>query len=290
MTADARTSWFFIEAARWTLKVSRVSIMRTWTISRRTLARWHGAESFEVRTIDGLKISALYLPGRSTQSARLPVVFTHGYCETKEFHLFRVWELCQAGHDVILFDQRAHGASGGKYVTFGVRERHDVTAVIDRARELHLVPDRVITMGFSLGASVMLQHAGSDPRVAGVVALAPFVSGIEAINSFRRMLAPWLKPDEVLAGFEYASREAGFVLDEASTIRAIERLRVPVLMAVGDRDRNLPGDVHSKVLAGAMRQHSCRLIEVRGATHLSLARRLWPELDPQIIDFCGRLR
>lgn len=290
MDPGTKTSWLFAEAARWTLQVARVSMMRSWTLGRRTLARWHGAEPFEVRTVDGLRLSALFLPRLTPEAKRLPVIMTHGYCETKEFHLFRAWELCQTGHDVILFDQRAHGKSGGRYVTFGVRERHDVTAVIDRATELKLVRNRVITMGFSLGASVMLQHAGGDGRVAAVVALAPFVNAREAINSFRRLLAPWLKREEVLAGFDYASREAGFVLDEASTLAAIARLRVPVLMAVGDRDRNLPGAQHSQVLAAAMGSSRCRLLEVRGATHVTLARRIWPELDAEILRFCGSVQ
>ena len=57
---------------------------------------------------------------------------------------------------VVIFDQRGHGESGGAS-TLGYREPQDLDAVCTWARELSDGP--LVTVGFSLGASVALRHA-----------------------------------------------------------------------------------------------------------------------------------
>lgn len=66
---------------------------------------------------------------------------------------------------VVVYDQRGHGESSGA-CTLGYREPLDLDAVIAWARSLSNAP--VVTVGFSLGASVALRHAAlvSDPTAA----------------------------------------------------------------------------------------------------------------------------
>lgn len=72
--------------------------------------------------------------------------------------------LAQHGR-VVRFDQRGHGESSGT-CTLGYREPLDLDAVIAWARSQSDAP--VVTVGFSLGASVALRHAAlaSDPLAA----------------------------------------------------------------------------------------------------------------------------
>jgi len=58
---------------------------------------------------------------------------------------------------VVLFDFRGHGRSGGES-TLGDLEIRDVAVAVAYARELGY--ERIATVGFSMGASIVLRQAG----------------------------------------------------------------------------------------------------------------------------------
>jgi pimeloyl-ACP methyl ester carboxylesterase len=72
------------------------------------------------------------------------------------------------GLDVVTYDARGHGRSGGES-TLGDLERHDVAAAVAKARER---TDRVVLVGASMGAIAVLRHAADDPDLAGVVSVS----------------------------------------------------------------------------------------------------------------------
>lgn len=256
----------------------------------RKRARQRGGRSFYAYAQDGTRLAGWFSPARADAPSRLPIVMSHGWCEIKEVHFHQAWRFNALGHDVVLFDHRSHGRSKGQYVTFGVRERHDLTAVVNEAMKRGLIPERFITVGFSLGAATVLQHAATDPRVAGVVAFAPFVSFREAILSFRDWLAPWMTNDAwLLRGFEQATRNHGFALEDACTLDAIGRLEAPVLLVEAGRDRNLPPSHHTQKLIPAKTRGSIQVITVPTASHRTLCRQPWPGLSEQVAAFCAEL-
>lgn len=285
----ARSSWLATQIGRVTLRFSRYPGRGMIGSYRRKLGRRHGAEPFTVHTDDGVALDALYCPARPRTEARLPIVMMHGWIEVKEFHLPRVWRLNRAGHDVIIFDHRAHGRSGGAGATFGARERHDLAAVIRCGRERGRLGQRYITMGFSMGAAVALQHAGHDANVAGVVAFAPYVTFEEAIESFREKLAPWVGRHWLTRGFERAAGEMGFGFDDASTLSAVGAIEAPVLLIEAGCDTNLPPAAHTRKLAAAKTRGPVTLHRVDQATHLNLCRKRWPGLERVVTDFCAPL-
>lgn len=258
----------------------------------RAQSRRRGGRSFLVRATDGTRLAAWYSPAlaqpRDTPP-RLPVLMSHGWCEIKERHFRRAWRLNAQGHDVVLFDHRGHGRSAGKYVTFGVQERHDIVAVANEAIDQGLFGDRFITLGFSLGGGVVIQHAAIDPRVAAVVALAPFVDFRQAVLSFRDLLAPWMDAEWLLAGVARATQEVHFALDEASAIEAMRQIEAPVLLIEGGRDRHLPACNHTQKLLPAKTRGRVECLCVDHASHVTLCRRAWPDLDTAIARFCSSI-
>src|SRR5205823_5214852 len=155
---------------------------------------------------------------------------------------------------------------------------------------------RVITMGNSLGASTVLQHAAHDKatrgergRVAGVVALCPFANMKAAIDSYRKLYAPFVPRRWLLGGFTHAAAQAGFAVEEACALTAIGELDIPVLLVGGENDVNLSLQDHTRVLAAAKTRGPVKLIEVPKAHHFNLYRETWPGLDEAIVRFCGDL-
>lgn len=263
---------------------------RRWVGARaRERSRGRGGRRFKVAGEDGVTLDAWYAPAASGTPAKLPVVFCHGYLEVKEMHFALADRLNRRGHDVLLYDHRGHGHSGGPGATFGVKERLDLRHVIDQAAEQGMVGDQLATMGFSLGAATVLQHAPDDPRVSGVVALAPFTDFRTAIGSFRQMLAPWMNNEWLMRGLDAATREAGFEIDACSTVEAIRRIDVPIMIVEAGKDRSLPPDAHVRPLTEARSDRPVELFSVEDAGHAELVHRNWPKLDAAIDAFLDRL-
>src|SRR5919201_902906 len=86
----------------------------------------------ELVTSDGVHLSARQW---SSDGARAAVVIVHGFAASgRDPAVVAACErLAAAGLDVLVYDSRGHGASGGE-ATLGDRERHDVAAAVERAR------------------------------------------------------------------------------------------------------------------------------------------------------------
>lgn len=284
--------------ARGALRIGRLGRLgKPWFAVYQYQVRRMGARCFRVRSFDGTPLEAMYVPGRTGVRRGLPILAAHGYCQTKEFHLPRLLPLAEAGHDLVLFDHRAHGRSGGGEITFGVCECRDMQAVLDTAEAAGFLRGtaagsggvRVINYGYSLGAAAALMHAARDERVAGVVALAPFLNLRQALGSYHRLLVPFLRLEKLIQAFEKVCLEAGFHIDQASPLEAIRQIRVPVLLIMGAADRNLSPVEHGRVLAAAKIHGACRVLEVKGAGHVSLIRWRRAEVEEAMIHFCRSL-
>ena len=286
--------------ARWmawgTFRVPRISPMRFAAEANRRRADDLPSEWFKVKADDGIELDAVRFPARrhgdeptGEAGPRLPVIFNHGWTETKEFHFRLPRLLAPQGHDVILFDQRCHGRSGGRYSTLGVMERHDLRAVIDACAARGWVRDRVITMGVSMGGASVLMSAATDARVAGVVAYAPFVSFLGAIRSYRRRYLRLLSEEWGVRGFVQMSKRVGFDIRESAPIDVISRVQAPVLFIVGKCDVNLPACDHAQVLADALGPLRGELVQVEHANHFNIVSEPWPEADAALLRFLSRV-
>ncbi|HEX3492882.1 MAG TPA: alpha/beta fold hydrolase [Streptosporangiaceae bacterium] len=117
-------------------------------------------------TEDGVPIDAVHLPGDSS----LGIVVAHGFTQNWQRPGVRkvATRLTRFG-GVVTFDFRGHGRSGGSS-TLGDKEIKDVDVAVAYARELGYA--KVATVGFSMGASIVLRHAGLVGGVDAVVSVS----------------------------------------------------------------------------------------------------------------------
>ncbi|HSK27913.1 MAG TPA: alpha/beta fold hydrolase [Jiangellales bacterium] len=121
-------------------------------------------------TDDGVRIAARYDPPRTAGDERFGVVLAHGLTgSTQAPDLRRVSEWFGADTGVVTFDFRGHGRSGGRS-TVGDLEVLDLDAAVRWARTLG--HERVVTVGWSMGAAVAVRHAGLVGGVDAVVAVS----------------------------------------------------------------------------------------------------------------------
>jgi pimeloyl-ACP methyl ester carboxylesterase len=97
---------------------------------------------------------------RGSPPRRGLLVYLHGIGDNRQGGVGLAKRFGPKGWDVLAYDARAHGASGGSDCTYGVLEKADLVRALDAVSA-----DRVVLFGCSLGAAVALQAAPLDARV-----------------------------------------------------------------------------------------------------------------------------
>lgn len=180
--------------------------------------------------------------------------------------------LCGAGYRAVLVDLRGHGASSGRYLTYGQDEARDVTQVLDtlEAEGVRLGP--LAVFGFSYGAAVSLDVAARDPRVKTAIAVSPFASVREVVRDYQsnylRGPLKWLPDSWFQAALDEAGRISSFDPDRAGPENSITRGSAPLLLIHGDADRQVRLR-HSRRLE-ALAGSRAKLVVVPHATHDSV--------------------
>ncbi|WP_412075708.1 alpha/beta hydrolase family protein [Streptomyces sp. col6] len=134
----------------------------------------HGPVRATLRADDGTWIEAVYDPCTADDAAETVIVVAHGFTGSVDRPAVRrAVRTFSRYAAVVTFSFRGHGRSGG-LSTVGDREVLDLAAAVAWARSLG--HRRVVTVGFSMGGSVVLRHGAlyadraADAGGAGSVA------------------------------------------------------------------------------------------------------------------------
>jgi pimeloyl-ACP methyl ester carboxylesterase len=214
------------------------------------------SEQRTLLTRDGVPVSAALRVPSGPSATRLAYVVAHGFTGTwRSAGLGRVAAVLSSGPDaaaVVAFDFRGHGRSGGTS-TVGDLEIWDVEAAVRWARLLGY--ERVATVGFSMGASVVVRHAALVGGVDAVVAVSGparwFYKGTPAM---RRLHLVVERPAGRLVARTLLRTRVGSrrwdPLPEEPRAVAGRIAPTPFLVVHGDDDRYFPLD-HPRELAAA---------------------------------------
>lgn len=184
---------------------------------------------------DGTEID-VWIVKATAGEPRGTVLVLHGLRDSKVTYKRLAQMLSGKGFDVVLPDLRAHGRSTGRYVTYGALEKHDQKHVIDELFKERLIAEPVYVFGASVGASVAIQYAAMEPRVRGVMAMAP----ARDMRSFCRRLLPLLSRRHFEKALACAGEMGQFDPADASAMDAIVKLGCPVLLVHGKLDGVVP--------------------------------------------------
>jgi pimeloyl-ACP methyl ester carboxylesterase len=203
-------------------------------------------------TEDGVPIDAIHLPGPKD----LAIIVAHGF--TLSWQRPQVWRIANQFNraaGVITFDFRGHGRSGG-LSTLGDLEIKDLDVAVAYARELGYA--RVAAVGFSMGASIVVRHAGLVGGVDAVVSVSGpgrwYYRGTKRMRRVhwaiehrlgRFVSRRWLKTRISPEGWKLVPVPPA----EAAALIA----PVPLLIVHGDQDSYFPAD-HARQLYMAARE------------------------------------
>jgi fermentation-respiration switch protein FrsA (DUF1100 family) len=180
-------------------------------------------ESIDFKSGDGTPLHGWFIPAKN-RSAKATIVFSHGNSGSIGYHLGFVAWLANAGYNVMMYDYRGFGKSGGSVDRRGMID--DVKAAFAHTSGRRDVdPMRLISYGHSLGGS------------QSVTALAEFpVKGLRAVVI-----------DGAFASYQAMARifggqlGASLVTDELSPKDFVSKLSpVPFLVVHGSHDEVVP--------------------------------------------------
>ena len=174
------------------------------------------------------------------------VILLHPLMTSKSWFLKLGGRLAANGWDVVLMDLRAHGRSGGRYITWGTKEKLDVLSGMDQLLEEKAVREPIYVLGSSYGGTVAIQYAAMDPRCKGVIALGP----PGGLNEIARRILLLASRSTVEAAVKRAGEIAGSDPEEASAVKAAARLSCPLLLVHGWWDLIVPHS-HSRAIMKA---------------------------------------
>jgi fermentation-respiration switch protein FrsA (DUF1100 family) len=180
-------------------------------------------ENIDFKSADGTPLHGWWIPKRGAET-KGTVVFSHGNAGSIGHHLgFAVW-LVEAGYNVVMYDYRGFGKSGGRVDRRGMVD--DVKAAFAyTATRRDLNAGRLISYGHSLGGAKSVAALGESP-----------VKGLRAVVI-----------DGAFASYQAMARIIGgrlgesLVTDELAPKDFVGKLSpVPLLVVHGAHDEVVP--------------------------------------------------
>lgn len=222
-------------------------------------------EKVELSSHHGYHLHGLWVPNGDSEKT---VVFCHGISwnlmgAVKYTEIF--WKL---GFNLLIYDHRNHGKSGGETTTYGLYEKYDLKAWLDWVEGKKGKGTYIGTHGESMGAATVLQHLGIDSRVKFSIADCPY-SDLKAILKYTIQMEHHLKNIPILWGTSLFTRlRAGLRLKDVSPIEAIKPVQTPIFWIHGTEDRKVPSQMSIDMFE-AKKQGIKKLWLVDGARHAS---------------------
>ena len=215
-------------------------------------------------SFDGVKlIGHLY----THENAKRMIIMFHGFRSSwlRDFG-FAAKEFYEAGCNLLIVEQRAHGKSEGDYITYGVFERFDCLEwtkfAADRFNDIPIYLD-----GVSMGAATVLMASSLQlpNAVKGIIADCGYTSPKAIISRVFAQKSPVPAKGIVSAVSAYSKLAAGYDFDDYSTLDAMKVNTRPVFFAHGDADDFVPMEMTLENYEACIAPK--RLFIAKGATH-----------------------
>ena len=238
-------------------------------------------EELSIKSPYGYDLHALFFP---IKGSRKTVVFAHGitwslWGSVKYMDIFT-----KRGFNVLIYDHRNHGKSGGSNTTFGFCEKYDLKACVDWVND-RVGKDSVIgTHGESMGAATVLQHAAIDDRIDFCIADCPYSDLTEMFRI--RMKDDFKLPSWPILNIAslFTRLTGGFFIGDVSPVKDVSKIKTPIFFIHGSRDAYIPNRM-SKEMYDAKKKGIRKLYIAPNADHARSLMENREEYDRKVQDF-----
>lgn len=199
-----------------------------------------------IKSYDGLSLWANEYKNENSDNWLIAV---HGYQSNHASVEDYAYEYYEKGFNVIIPDLRAHGNSEGEYIGMGLNDSLDIIEWIDYI--ININPDaKVVLHGQSMGAATVMMVAGHENLPDNVVAV---VEDCGYTNAYQMMIEQldyrFNLPSFPIMNFAkfMGKIRAGYNLNDANPLKALENATVPILFIHGDQDTFVLPYMHTEL-------------------------------------------
>jgi uncharacterized protein len=176
-----------------------------------------GVREVTLSTDDGLSLLSWYRPGRP---GRPVIAYFHGNGGHIGYRFERLLRFAREGYGVLMLEYRGYGGNPGTPTEAGFyTDARAALAFLDREA---VAPNRLVLYGESLGSGVAVELAAQH-SIAALILEAPPTSVAEVAQCH----------------FPYVPA-ARLVIDRFDSLSRIGRVKAPILILHGERDRVVP--------------------------------------------------
>ena len=222
------------------------------------------------------------------------VILAHGYgknrLEFEEQTLDIIKGFVTRGFNVLAFDLRNSGKSGGKLTTMGFYEKNDLLGAVNYVKSLG--SKQIVLMGFSTGASASIMAAAESKDISAVIADSPY-------SELRKYLVDGFSEWTSLPAFPFNSTLllsmellGGMDVDKASPRRFMVNISPRSVLLIHCRnDKEIPVE-NSRILYSVISKTKSKnheLWETDGDGHLGSFRKSPQEYMDRVLGFLDKV-
>ncbi|GBG97533.1 alpha/beta hydrolase [Lactococcus termiticola] len=216
---------------------------------------------------DGLKLKAWYVP--AAQKTDKTVIVVHGFRSDKEA-MRQYGELFhELGYNVLMPDNRGHGSSEGKYITYGQKDKEDVISWAKLIGKENPA-SKISLFGLSMGAATVMMASGQADlpvNVQNIIEDCGYSSVWDEVT-YQAKSGYKIPAFPLVYGVSLMNKiRQGWFFQEAKSTDALAKDKLPILMIHGGNDTYVPTrmlDINYKaVKAGTPKEK----LLVPGAAH-----------------------
>lgn len=202
----------------------------------------HPFEDVEMKSHDGLLLRGYYLSAPAP--SRNIAILAHGYMghAKKDMGAYAKMYHEVFGYHVLMPDDRGHGESEGHAIGFGWLDRLDYVKWIHYALQ-RIGPDaQIVLHGVSMGGATVLMTGGEGlpEQVKCIVSDCAYTS-VKDITAYQATRLYKVPPFPLVSLVSLVCKlRAGYFFGEASALKQVRKIKLPVLFIHGAEDTFVP--------------------------------------------------
>lgn len=188
---------------------------------------------------NGYKVEGKFI--KSNKNTDNTMILVHGIESNYYEYLKKAYEYLDHGYNVMLYNQRHTGKTGGSDYTFGLREKYDLENVAKFIHEKY--PNGLLgAHGHSMGAATVVMHSEINEKnkyVDFYIADSPYHEMSDAIRlGIEAKNIPLLPVGYARTmGNIYTKVKSGFNYEDVKPYKSVQHITTPMFLIHGKEDK-----------------------------------------------------
>ena len=194
-------------------------------------------KAITIKSPYGYDLKGFFIPNDNSNKF---IIICHGITANSNSSIKYASIFYKLNFNILIYDHRFHGLSGGKFASMGYFEKFDLKAYADWIFNQYGNNISLGVFGESMGAGTVMQYCGIDPRVSFCIEDCGY-SDVEELFSIR------LKEDYKINFPLFVSFTSLIMkiiykwsFKKTSPIKYVKDLEIPMLFIHGDNDTYVP--------------------------------------------------